>query len=73
MMGVIVVVYAAFSRTESENEIMCKQGMPEATAIFRVEAAGQAYSQTNEIVCLGGNVNQNADRSIDVDRRIPNT
>ena len=75
MMGVIVVVYAAFSRTESENEteIMCKQGMPEAIAIFRVEAAGQAYNQTNEIVCLGGNVNQNAGRSIDVDRRIPNT
>ena len=44
-MGVIVAVYAAFSLTESEAEtdIMCKQtkGMPEATAIFRVEAAGQ--------------------------------
>ena len=41
--------------------------------MFRVEATDQVYNQTNEIVCLGGNVNQNADGSIDdVDRRIPN-
>ena len=33
------------------------------------EAAGQVYNQTNEFVYLGGNVNHNADLSIEVDRR----
>ena len=46
--------------------------MPESTAIFSVEATGQVYNQTNEFVYLGGNVNNNADLSIDVDRRIRN-
>ena len=76
MMSVIVVVYLAFTLTvsDAETEIMCKRttGMPEAPAIFSEETAGQVYNKTNEFVCLGGNVNQNADRSIDVERRIPN-
>ena len=46
--------------------------MPESTATFSVEAAGQVYNQTNEFVYLGGNVNHNADLSIEVDRRIRN-
>ena len=76
MMGVIVVVCAAFGLTVSDakTEIMClrAKGMPESTAIFSVEAAGQVYNQTNEFVSLGGNVNHNADLSIEVDRRIRN-
>ena len=48
MMGVIVVVCAAFGLTVSEvnTEIMClrAKGMPESTATFSVEAAGQVYS-----------------------------
>ena len=76
MMGVIVVVCAAFGLTVSEakTEIMClrARGMPESTATFIVEAAGQVYNQTNEFVYLGGNVNHNADLSIEVDRRIRN-
>ena len=44
-MGVIVVVCAAFGLTVSEakTEIMClrAKGMPESTATFSVEAAGQ--------------------------------
>ena len=75
-MGVIVVVCAAFGLTVSEakTEIMClrAKGMPESTATFSVEAAGQVYNQTNEFVYLGGNVNHNADLSIEVDRRICN-
>ena len=47
--------------------------MPEAVPIFSVEADGQMYNQTNEFVYLGRNVNHNADLSIKVDRRIPNT
>ena len=58
MMGVIVVVCAAFGLTVSEakTEIICSRakGMPESTATFSVEAAGQVYNQTNEFLCLGG-------------------
>ena len=75
-MGVIVVVCAAFGLTVSKanTEIMClrAKGMPESTAIFSVEAAGQVYNQTNEFVYLGKNVNHNADLSIEVDGRIRN-
>ena len=72
MMEVIVVVCAAFGLTVSEakTDIMCLRaiGMPESS----VEAAGQVYTQANEFVSLGGNVNHNADLSIEVDRRIRN-
>ena len=76
MVGVIVVVCAAFGLTVSEanTDIMYLRGkgMPESTATFSVEAAGQVYNQTNEFVYLGGNVNDNADLSIEVARRIRN-
>ena len=76
MMEVIVVVCAAFGLAVSEarTETMClrAKGMPESTATFSVEAAGQVYNQTNEFVYLGGNVNYNADLSIEVDRHIRN-
>ena len=56
MVEVIVVVCAAFGLavSEAKTEIMClrAKGMPEATAIFSVEAAGQVYNQTNELVYL---------------------
>ena len=39
---------------------------------FSVEVAGQVYNQTKEFVYLGGNVNHNADLSIEVSRRIRN-
>ena len=75
-MEVIVVVYAAFGLTVSEAkaDTMClrAKGMPESTATFSVEAAGQVYNQTNEFVYLRRNVNHNADLSIEVDRRIRN-
>ena len=48
------------------------KGMPEPAAIFSVEAAGQVYNQMNGFVYLRGNVNYNADLSIQVDRRIRN-
>ena len=76
MTGVIVVVCAAFGLTVSEakTEIMClrAKGMVESTAIFSTDAAGQVYNQANEFVYLGGNVNRNANLSIEVDRRIRN-
>ena len=76
LMGVIVVVCVVFGLTVSEpnTEIMClhAKGRPEFTAIFSVEAAGQVYNQTNEFACLGGNINHNANLSIEIDRRIRN-
>ena len=76
MMGMIVVVCAAFGLavSEAKTEIMClrAKGMPESTATFSVEAAGQVYNQTNEFVYLGGNVDHSADLPIEIDRRIRN-
>ena len=73
IMGVIVVVCAAFGLTalEAKTEVMClrAKGMPESNAVFSVEAAGQVYNQTNQFVYLGGNDNHNAYLSIEVDRR----
>ena len=46
--------------------------MPESTATFRVEVAGQMYNQTNEFVYLGWNVNLNTDLFIEANRRIRN-
>ena len=46
--------------------------MPEPATIFSGEAAGQVYNPTSEFLYLGGNVNHNADLSIEVDRRIRN-
>ena len=75
-MEVSVVVCAAFDLTVSEakTEIMClrAKGMAGFTATSSVEAAGQVYNQTDEFVYLGGNVNHNADLSIEVNRRIRN-
>ena len=76
MVNVIVVVCAAFGLTVSEakTEIMSlrTKGMPESTAIFSVEEAGEVHNQTNEFVYLVGNVNHNADLSAEVDRHIRN-
>ena len=62
-MGVIEVACATFGLniSEANTDITClrSQGMPEATAIFSVEAADQVYNQTKEFVHLGGNVNHN--------------
>ena len=67
---------AAFGLTVSETktEIMCLRAkrMPESTATFSVKVVGQVYNQTNEFVYLGGNVNHNADLSVEVVRRIRN-
>ena len=58
---------------EAKTEIAClhTKGMPEKTAIFSIEAAGQVYNQTSTFVYREGNVNHNADLSI-VDGRIRN-
>ena len=74
-MVVVVCAVFGFTVSEAKTEIIClrAKGMSESTAIFSVEAAGQVYNQTNEFVNLGGNINRNADLSIEVDRGIRNT
>ena len=76
MMEVIVVVFATFGLavSEAKTETVClrAKGMTESTATFSVEPAGQVYNQTKESVYLGGNINHNADLSIEVNRRIRN-
>ena len=56
-MGVIVVVCAAFGLTVSgamtENICLRTKGTPEVTTTSSVEAAGQMYHQTNEVIYLG--------------------
>ena len=42
------------------------------TNIFSVESAVEVYNQTDEVVYLGGNVDNDTDLSIQVDRRIRN-
>ena len=51
---------------------LCTKAVSDSTAVFNVEAAGWVYNQTNEFVYLGGNVNHNADLTIEVDHRIRN-
>ena len=70
----VVCAASGLTVSEAKTEIMClrAKGMPESTATFSVEAAAQVYNQKNEFVYLGGNVNDNADLSIEVDRRIRN-
>ena len=74
MTVVIVTVSAAFGLTVSKakTQIMClrTRGMPDATATFSIEAAGQVYKQAYEFAYLGENVNHHADLSIEVDRCI---
>ena len=57
-MGVIVVVSVAFGLAVSEAEtvIMClrAKGMPESTAIFSVEAAGQMYNHRRTSLYTSG-------------------
>ena len=75
-MDAIVTVCAAFGLTVSETktEIMClrTRRVSDATATFSVEAAGQVHKQTHDFLYLGGNVNDHADLSIEIDRRIRN-
>ena len=61
------------SEAKAEITYTRTKGMAESTAISSVEAAGQVYNQTNEFVCLAGNVNDDADLSTEINRRIRNT
>ena len=58
-----MVVCGAFDLTLSEAKTkttcLATKGMPESTAVFSVEAAGQVYHQANEFVYLEGNINHN--------------
>ena len=76
MMGVIVVVRAAFGLnvSEAKTEIMClcAMGMPEPTATFSVRGSGPGVQPDEQFCIPPENVNQNADLSIEVDRCVRN-
>ena len=71
-----MTVCEAFGLTVSEAkaEIMClrTRGIPDVATTFSVEAAGQVYKQAHDFVYLAGNINHDANLSIEVDRRICN-
>ena len=71
-----MTVCEAFGLTVSEakTKTIClrTRGIPDAATTFSVEAASQVYKQTYDFVYLGGNVNHDADLSIEVDRCIRN-
>ena len=58
--------------SEAKTEIMClrTKRLPESTAIFSVEIAGQVFNQTKEFVYLESNANYGTNLSIEVDRHI---
>ena len=72
-MGVIIGVCVVFDVTVSraKTEIMClpTKEIPESIAMLSLEAAGQVYNQTDELVYLGGNANHNPNLSTKVNRR----
>ena len=75
LFGVSAYACAAFGFivSEARTEIIClrAKGMPDFTAKLTLEGAGQVYNQTNGFIYLGGNVDHNnADLSIEVDRRV---
>ena len=68
MMGVIMVVCAVFGLnvSEAKTEIMClrAKGMPESTATFSEETAGQVYNQTSEFVYIARGQRQSRCRPV---------
>ena len=59
---------------KAKTEIMClrTKGMPESSAVFSVKAADQMCNKINELIYLGGDINDNAALSIKVNLRLRN-
>ena len=72
ILGVCVDFDVTVSRAKTEIMYLRTKGMRESIAILNVEADGQVYNQTDELVYLGGNVNPNPDLSTKVNRGKPN-
>ena len=73
MMGVIVVACQELGLTVSEKktEAMHLWSHPHtASNTLRIEAAGQRYKQTTEVVYLGGGISESTDLDIEMKRRI---
>ena len=73
-MIVIVTVFEAAGLTVSEKktETMLLR-TPDQTTLappLVIEAAGQRYKQTTQFLYLGGIIHENADLSLEIDRRI---
>ena len=73
IMGVIVVACQEFGLTVSykKSEAMHLWSHPHTVSnALRIEAVGQRYKQTTELVYLGGAISENADLDIEIKRRI---
>ena len=73
MMGVIVVACQEFGLTVSEKktEAMHLWSHPHTVSnALRIEAAGQRYKQTTEVVYLGGAISESVHLDIEIKCRI---
>ena len=74
MMTLIVTVFKAAGLTMSENKtdtmLLKTPDQTTLTPQLVIEAASQRYKQTTQFVYLGGVFHENADLSLEIDRRI---
>ena len=72
MMADIVAMCASFGLTVSEakTETMCQMAKRMDRVTFFAEAAGQVYKQTAKFVYLGATVCENADLTVEINRRV---
>jgi len=71
-MADIVAVCASFGLTVSEakTETMCQMAKRMDRVTFFAEAAGQVYKQTAKFVYLAATVCENADLTVEINRRV---
>ena len=72
MMTAMVTACSAFGLmvSEAKTEIMCLQTKGGGKVSFTINAAGQVYKQTIELVYLGGAITADRDLSIEITRRL---
>ena len=72
MIADIVAVCASIGLTVSEakTETMCLMTKRVDRVTFVTEAAGQVYKQTAKFACLGATVCENADLTVEINRRV---
>ena len=74
MMAVIVTAFEAagltVSKKKKDRTIMRTPHQTTLASPLVIEAAGQRYTQTAQFLCLSGIIHENADLSLEIDRRV---